>query len=82
MATIAASLVRELRVICGTEGVLTDPERLLVYECDAYTMEKHLPDAVVLPRNTEETVEVVKISAAHKVRFEQAWARLVAPTSP
>jgi glycolate oxidase len=67
MATMTASQVRELRAICGTEGVLTDPERLLVYECDAYTMEKHSPDAVVLPRSTEETVEVVKVCAAHKV---------------
>ena len=64
MTALAPSLVRELRAICGDDGVIATPERLLVYECDAYTMEKHLPDAVVLPRTTEEVVRVVKICAA------------------
>ncbi len=67
MTALAPSLVRELRAICGDDGVIATPERLLVYECDAYTMEKHLPDAVVLPRTTDEVVRVVKICAAHQV---------------
>jgi glycolate oxidase len=67
MSNIAPALAQELRAICGDDGVITDPERLLVYECDAYTMEKHLPDAVVLPRSTAETVRVVKLCAAHRL---------------
>ena len=52
-------------MICGDDGVITQSERLMVYECDAYTMEKHLPDAVALPRTTEEVVRVVKLCAQH-----------------
>jgi glycolate oxidase len=47
----------------GAEGVITGEQELLVYECDAYTLEKHLPGVVVLPRNTEEVVAVVKLCA-------------------
>ncbi len=36
---------------------------LLVYECDAYTLEKHAPDAVVLPGSAAEVVEVVRLCA-------------------
>lgn len=42
-------------------------DELLVYECDAYTLEKHLPGVVVLPRTTEEVVAVVKLCAAHQL---------------
>ena len=38
----------ELRAIVGEEGVLSKPEELLVYECDAYTLEKSRPNVVVL----------------------------------
>ena len=65
MAAIAPSFFNELRAICGDDGVITQSERLMVYECDAYTMEKHLPDAVALPRTTEEVVRVVKLCAQH-----------------
>jgi hypothetical protein len=44
---MAPSFFSELRAICGDDGVITQEERLMVYECDAYTMEKHLPDAHV-----------------------------------
>jgi glycolate oxidase len=57
----------ELRRIVGAEGVIAGAHELLVYECDAYTMEKHLPGAVVLPRNTEEVVAVVKLCAQHRL---------------
>ena len=56
-------MVARLRAIVGPEGVITGEQELLVYECDAYTLEKHLPGVVVLPRNTEEVVAVVKLCA-------------------
>lgn len=34
-----------------------------MYECDAYTLEKNLPNIVVLPRSTEEVAAVVKFCA-------------------
>ncbi len=61
--TLSARTLNALREIVGGENVLTGAEELLVYECDAYTLEKQLPHAVVLPRTTEEVVAVVKLCA-------------------
>lgn len=60
-------LVNELRAIVGPDGVLADAQELLVYECDAYTLEKKSPDFVVLPRTTEEVVALVKLCARHNL---------------
>ena len=62
-----ATLVDELRAIVGADGVVSNAEELLVYECDAYTLERNLPTAVVLPRTTEEIVAVVKLCAKQNV---------------
>src|SRR5688572_26548033 len=63
----SAALMASLRQIVGAEHVISRPEELLVYECDAYTLEKQLPTVVVLPSTTEQVVEVVKLCAAHNV---------------
>ena len=55
------NLIHELQVIVGAEAVLFGKDELLVYECDAYTLEKNLPTAVVLPRTTDEVVAIVKL---------------------
>ena len=54
-------LINELRNIVGADAVVADEQELLVYECDAYTLQKNLPTAVVLPATTEEVVAVVKL---------------------
>src|SRR2546429_2266933 len=69
MDKTAPQLVEQLRAIVGEEGVLSKPEELLVYECDAYTLEKSRPNVVVLPRSTEEVVAIVKLCAKHEVPF-------------
>src|SRR5215204_5111258 len=63
----ATPLMDSLREIVGAEHVITGAEELLVYECDAYTLEKQLPTAVVLPAHTGEVRAVVKVCAAHGV---------------
>jgi glycolate oxidase len=63
------TLADELRAIVGDDGVVSKPEELLVYECDAYTLEKNLPNFVVLPKSTEEVVAVVKLCAKQSVPF-------------
>ena len=63
------TLADELRAIVGEDGVVSKQEELLVYECDAYTLEKNLPNAVVLPRTTEQVVAIVKLCARHKLPF-------------
>jgi len=63
------TLADELRAVVGEDGVVSKPEELLVYECDAYTLEKNLPNFVVLPRTTEEVGAIVKLCAKRDVPF-------------
>ena len=51
---IPKALTASLTAICGPDGVIVDPDRLLVYESDALTAYRHRPGAVVLPRTTDE----------------------------
>lgn len=67
IALITPAVVAGLRAIVGTGGVIVGADELLVYECDAYTLEKRLPGVVVLPRTTEEVAAVVKLCAAHQL---------------
>jgi len=64
---ITVNLAEQLSQIVGPDALIADPKELLVYECDAYTLEKHLPTMVVLPKNTEEVIKVVQMCALHKV---------------
>ena len=62
-----SDLAQQLRTIVGNDAVVDKPDELLVYECDAYTLEKNPPNAVVLPRTTEQVAQIVKICAALNV---------------
>jgi glycolate oxidase subunit GlcD len=63
------ALVDELGEVIGDENVLSQPEELLVYECDGLPQHKHPPRAVVFPTSTEETSEVLKVLAREGVSF-------------
>jgi len=65
--SIDESLLKRFRSIVGDDGVISHPHELLVYECDAYTIEKNPPDCVVLPRTTEETADIVKLCAENRL---------------
>jgi len=67
VAVEKSELVAALCAVVNNEKVLHQPEKLLVYECDTYTLEKHPPDAVVLPRSTEQVSRIVKVCAARNV---------------
>jgi glycolate oxidase len=60
-------LIAELRTLLPADAVLSDPRELLVYECDAYTIEKNPPDVVVLPETTEQVAAVVRVCARRGV---------------
>src|SRR5947207_2677534 len=62
-------IVEKLKAAIGERNVLTERDELVVYEADALTVIKHLPAAVVLPKNAEEVSAVVKILAAEKIPF-------------
>ena len=53
--------------IVGAEAFIEEPERLIVYECDALTLEKFIPHAVVLPANREEVISVMRCCHAHGI---------------
>ena len=57
----------ELRTLLGEDGVLTTEAARFTYEADALTIEKAMPDVVVLPRSTEEVAAVVRWANAHGV---------------
>ena len=57
------NLLHDFQTIVGQENVISGDKELLVYECDAYTLEKHLPNLVVLPQTTEQVVAVVQLCA-------------------
>jgi glycolate oxidase len=56
-------LTRRLIEIVGKDAVLADERELMVYECDAYTLQRNPPTAVVLPRSTQEVESVVCLCA-------------------
>ena len=47
---IPTPLVRDLRRCLGAENVLYAPSEVAVYDCDAYTVERNRPAAVVFPQ--------------------------------
>ena len=63
------NLINNLRSIVGQENVLSEPDELIVYECDGLTQHKHRPRAVVFPSSTEETAAVMRELARHEVPF-------------
>ncbi len=67
VAPLSEAQVNELRAVVGPDGVLTGDAELLVYECDAYTLERHLPGVVVLPRTSAEVAAVVRWCAQRKL---------------
>lgn len=59
----------QLRSIVGEAGFISLAEELKVYECDGYTLERSLPELVILPQNTQELVAVVKVLWAEGIPF-------------
>jgi glycolate dehydrogenase FAD-linked subunit len=62
-----ATFVEGLRGIVGSEQVLDSQAELLVYECDAFTLEKHRPQVAVFPANVQEVARVVQLCVAADV---------------
>jgi glycolate oxidase len=56
-----SEMIRRLRAVLGPEGVLSAPSELAVYDCDAFTVERHPPAAVVFPRSTQQVADVVRV---------------------
>ncbi len=66
---LSSSLRADLEAVVGPQGLIAAPEELVVYECDAYTIAKSAPDAVVFPESTQQAAEVMRVLHAHGVPF-------------
>src|SRR6187549_1917841 len=62
-------LIQNLQSIVGKGNVLSEPDELLVYECDGLPHHKHRPRAVVFPSSTEETSGVMRELARQRIPF-------------
>ena len=74
-------LVSDLRKALGRENVLSAPSELTVYDCDALTIERHRPDAVVFPRSTRQVAEVVQLCQRHGASIVARERALVWPAA-
>ena len=61
-----SALIRDLQAAIGRSWVLHAPEDLLVYEYDA-TIDRGLPEAVVLPEDAKGVATAVRIARKHHV---------------
>ena len=67
--THVATIIEKLCAIVGREAVFSEPDELLVYECDGLPQHKYRPRAVVFPASTEETAAVMRLLAQAGVPF-------------
>ncbi|MDY7222693.1 FAD-linked oxidase C-terminal domain-containing protein [Halalkalibacterium halodurans] len=56
-------------LLSGHNPVLYKKEDLLAYDCDGFTIHKHLPKAVVFPENTREVASIVRYCHDHNLPF-------------
>ena len=66
-APLGAELSRRLRECLGADCIIEERESQRPYECDALTMYRDLPVAVVLPENVEQVQQVLQICHALNV---------------
>ncbi|OLE53573.1 MAG: hypothetical protein AUG51_11940 [Acidobacteria bacterium 13_1_20CM_3_53_8] len=68
------SVIKNFQAIVGRDNVLSEPDELLVYECDGLPQHKHRPRAVIFPRSTEEVSEVMRMLARERIPFSPRGA--------
>ena len=63
------SVIDRLIALLGPEGVVANSDALSVYDCDGYTLERSVPEVVVLPKSTEEVASVVRFLYDRQIAF-------------
>jgi glycolate oxidase len=61
MTTAPTPLADRFRRVLPADAVVSAPGEVVVYECDAFTLERRRPDVVVFPSSTEDVVRVVRL---------------------
>ncbi len=69
MPSTHADLARQLGELLSPEAVLNGAAAERAYDCDAYTVDRSKPTAVVLPENTDQVAKVVRWCVANNVPF-------------
>ena len=64
-----AKLVAELQTFLPPERLVTKPDDLFAYECDAQTFDRAVPLAVAFPESTEEVSRIVQLCCTYTVPF-------------
>ena len=63
-----AGILDQFRAAVG-EALITEPCELRTYECDGLTNFRVLPQAVLLPRTTEQVQAILRICHKEKIPF-------------
>src|SRR5439155_14220477 len=70
---IPMSLPLEFRTgveaVLSAAGVISEPEQLRTYECDALTGHRAMPELVLLPETAAQVQALVALCHAHRVAF-------------
>src|SRR5271154_1568905 len=65
-----AAILEDLSdAVDGASGLITAANQLQTYECDGLTNLRTVPEAVVLPRTTEQVQKIVRICDKHRIPF-------------
>jgi glycolate oxidase subunit GlcD len=62
-------LLADLRAFLPPERLVTKPDDLFAYECDAQTFDRAVPLGVAFPESTAEVSRVVQLCSKHSVPF-------------
>jgi len=60
-------LITDLRQCVGASNVLWAPSELAVYDCDAFTVERRPPQAVVFPQDSQQVAQLMLVCRRHGV---------------
>lgn len=60
-------LIRQLAAAVGERFVSNRPEERFIYSMDPGTMPPAVPDAVVMPKTTEEVAQIMRLANKHRV---------------
>jgi glycolate oxidase len=62
-------IINLAKIVGDPHSIIYQKEDLMAYDCDGFTLHKHLPKAVVFPMNTEEVAALVKYCANNELPF-------------
>jgi glycolate oxidase len=62
-------IFKELRAIVGERGLITSPEELHTYECDALANFRVMPRGVLLPDSTEQVQAILRVCHRERIPF-------------